>query len=84
MSSYPLKSIKWMQAVCGYLVKSTWLKSIEACNFIRWPLFTTENVKKYYPETDKIPKGHMNQARNNVRSTKSKPAAMETCNTEKL
>ncbi len=27
-------------------------------------------MKKYYPETTEIPKGHMNQTRKNVRSTK--------------
>ena len=73
-----------MHAVCGYPVKSTWLKAIKAGNFIGWPLLTTENVKKYYPETDETPKGHMNQTRKNVRSTKAKPAPMETCNTNKL
>ena len=75
---------KWMHAVCGYSVKSTWLKAIKAGNFIGWPLLTTENVRKYYPETDETPKGHMNQARKNVRSTKPKPTPMETCNTDRL
>ena len=45
------QGIKWMHAVCGYPVKSTWLKAIAAGNFIGWPLLTTQNVKKYYPET---------------------------------
>ena len=49
-----------------------------------WPLLTTENVKKYYPETDATPKGHMNQTRKNVRSTKAPAAPMETCNIAKL
>ena len=74
------QAIKWMHAVCGYPVKSTWLKAIKAGNFMGWPLLTTENVKKYYPETVETPKGHMNQARKNVRSTKPKPTPFETCN----
>jgi hypothetical protein len=65
-----LVRIKWMHAVCGYPVKSTWLKAIAAGNFIGWPLLTVQNVKKYYPETTKTPKGHLNQTRKNVRSTK--------------
>ena len=59
-----------MHAVCGYPVKSTWLKAIAAGNLIGWPLLTVQNVKKYYPETTETPKGHMNQTRKNMRSTK--------------
>jgi len=65
------QAIKWMHAVCGYPVKSTWLKAIKAGNFIGWPLVNEKNVRKYYPETDETPKGHLNQTRKNVRSTKS-------------
>jgi hypothetical protein len=39
-----------------------------------------KNVKKYYPQTTKTPKGHLNQTRKNVQSTKP----METCNTTTL
>ena len=39
------QAIKWMHAVCGYPVKSTWLKAIKAGNFIGWPLLTEQNVK---------------------------------------
>ena len=42
-------------------------------------------MQKYcYPETTAIPKGHINQTRKNVRSTKPKPVALETCDTHKL
>jgi hypothetical protein len=67
------QGIKWMHAVCGYPVKSTWLKAIKAGNFHGWPLLTPSAVKKYYPETSETPKGHMAQSRKNVRSTKPKP-----------
>ena len=69
--------IKWMHAVCGYPVKSTWLKAVKAGNYIGWPLPTKRNVNKYYPETTETPKGHMNQRRKNVRSTKAKPTTWE-------
>ena len=78
------QAIKWMHAVCGYPVKSTWLAAIEAGNYIGWPLLTTRNVSKYYPETTETPKGHMNQSRKNVRSTKTKQKPLETCDTRKL
>ena len=74
--------IKWMHAVCGYPVKSTWVKAVQAGNFVGWPLLNVRNVKKYYPETSETPKGHMAQTRKNVRSTKSK--SFEECNTKKL
>ena len=44
---------------------------------VGWPLLTEKNINKYYPETDKTPKGHMNQQRKNVRSTKT---PFEVCN----
>ena len=52
------QAIKWMHAVCGYPVKSTWLKAIKAGNFVSLPLPNKWNVMKYYPETTEPPKGH--------------------------
>ena len=67
------QAVRWMHAVCGFPVKSTWLKAIKAGNFHGWPLLNEKNVQKYYPETAATPKGHLNQTRKNVRSTKPKP-----------
>ncbi len=79
------QAIKWMHAVCGYPVKSTWLKAIKAGNYVGWPMLTERNVQKYYPETIETAKGHLNQTRKNVRSTKTKPASpLETCDTSQL
>jgi len=78
------QAIKWMHAVCGYPVKLTWLKAIKAGNYIGWPMLTERNVNKYYPETSETPKGHMNQTRKNVRSTKAKRTPLETCDTLQL
>jgi hypothetical protein len=71
------QAIKWMHAVCGYPVKSTWMRPIRAGNYVGWPMLTEQNVSKYYPKLDKTLKGHMNQARKNVRSTKAKQAPLE-------
>ena len=62
-----------MHDVVGYPVKSTWVKAVKAGNFKGWPLVTKKNVKPYYPDTDETPKGHLNQTRKNVRSTKLLP-----------
>ena len=64
------QAIKWMHAVCGYPVKSTWMKAVAAGNYIGWPLLTVKNVNKYYPETNETSMGHLNQTRKNVRSTR--------------
>jgi hypothetical protein len=64
------QAIKCMHAICGYPVKSTWLKAIKAGNYVGWPMLTERNVQKYYPKTTKTAKGHLNQTRKNVRSTK--------------
>ena len=66
-----------MHAVCGYPVKSTWIKSIKAGNFTGWPMINKRNLEKYYPETTETPKGHLNQTRKNVRSTKLKARPFE-------
>ena len=76
--------IKWMHAVCGYPVKLTWLAAVEAGNYVGWPMLTARNVKKYYPETTETPKGHLNQSRENARSTKPKPKPFAIADTTKL
>jgi hypothetical protein len=73
-----------MHIVCGYPVKSTWLKAIKAGNYVGWPMLTECSVQKYYPEATKTAKGHLNQTRKKVCSTKEKPAPLETCNTSQL
>jgi hypothetical protein len=73
-----------MHAVSGYLVKLTWLKAIKAGNYVEWPMLTERNVQKYYPKTTKTAKGHLNQTRKNVRSTKVKATPLETCDTSRL
>ena len=62
--------IKWVYTVCGYLVKSKWIKAIGARNFMGWPMLTNSNAKQYYPETSETPKEMLSQTRKNVRSTK--------------
>ena len=63
--------------MCGYPVKSTWVKVIKAGNFTGWTMLNKRNVSKYYPETTETPKGHLNQTRKNVRSTKPKTRPFE-------
>ena len=52
-----------MYIVCGYPFKSMLMKAIKSGNYVGWPILTKRNVTRYYPETNKAPKGHMNQSR---------------------
>ena len=56
------QGIKWMHAVCGYPVKSTFIKAIRARKYAGWPALSIENVYKHYPKTEETPKGHRNQS----------------------
>ncbi|KAL7487503.1 hypothetical protein ACHAW6_013082 [Cyclotella cf. meneghiniana] len=78
------QAIKWMHAIGRYPVKSTWLKSVQAGNFVGWPLLTAKNIQKYYPDSAETPKGHLNQIRKNVRSTKPKPPPFEDVHSNQL
>jgi hypothetical protein len=46
-----------------------WLKSIQNGHFATWPSVTVENVRKYLGKYDATAKGHLNQIRQNIRST---------------
>ena len=47
-------------------------------------MITKSNVTRYYPETNKTPKGHLNQSRKNVRSAKPKRTPLEVPKTAPL
>ncbi len=78
------QAIKWMHAIFGYPLKLSCLKAIKAGNYVGWLMLMECNVQKYYPKATKTAKGHLNQTRKNVCSTKEKPAPLETCNTLRL
>jgi hypothetical protein len=58
------------------------MKAIIAGNFVGWTILTKHNVNKYYLDTDKTSKGHMNQTQKNVQSTKRAP--MESFNSKEM
>ncbi len=64
------QAIKWVQAICGYPIKLTWLKAIKVGNYVGWPMLKECNFQNYYPETIKIAKGHLNLTRKNIRPPK--------------
>jgi uncharacterized protein YvpB len=56
-------------------VQDTWLKAIQNGHFATWPSVTVKNVRKYLPKSDATAKDHINQIRQNIRSTQ--PAVVE-------
>ena len=49
----------WYHAAAGYRTKSTWLVAIAAGFFATWPLLTAKAVRKHFPESKEVSKGHM-------------------------
>ena len=49
-----------------------------------WPMLTERNIQKSYPKATETAKGHLNQTRKIVQSTKEKPSPLETCDTTGL
>eukprot|EP00804_Cyclotella_cryptica_P022984 CCRYP_014977-RA/>CCRYP_014977-RA protein AED:0.29 eAED:0.29 QI:0/0/0/1/0/0/4/0/551 len=71
------QAIKWMHVVCGY-------PAIQAGNFVGWPLVTAKNVQKYHPDSSETHKGHLNQTRINIHSTKPIPPPFEEVHSNQL
>jgi hypothetical protein len=73
-------TITYLHACCFSPVTGTWLKSIQNGHFATWPSVTVENVRKYLGKSDATAKVHVNQIRQNIRSTQQvvEIAALET------
>jgi hypothetical protein len=63
------QAIRYLHACAGFPTKATWLKAIAKGFYSTWPLLTTKNVNKYFPESEETQKGHMRQKRSGIRST---------------
>jgi hypothetical protein len=66
--------INYLHAACFSPVKSTWIKAIKNGNFSSWPGLNEQNVDKYLSKSTSTAKGHLNQQRQNARTTKIKDA----------
>jgi hypothetical protein len=74
MNAYDLPSMKvmvqFLHAALGFPTTATLLTAIHHKNLVTFPGLTTNNVNKFFPESDKAQKGHMKQTRQGVQSTK--------------
>jgi hypothetical protein len=64
--------INYLHAACFSPVKSTWITAIKNGNFTSWPGLTEHPVEKHLSKSTSTTKGHLNQQRQNSRSTKVK------------
>jgi hypothetical protein len=64
--------INYLHAACFSPVKSTWITSIKNGNFTSWPGLTEHAVEKHLSKSTSTTKGHLNQQRQNARTTKVK------------
>jgi hypothetical protein len=64
--------ISYLHAACFSPVKSTWIKAIKNGNFSSWPGLNEQNVEKYLSKSTSTANGHLNQQRQNARTTKIK------------
>ena len=66
--------VGFYHACLGFPVKQTWLDAVKAGNCNSFDGLTYSNVSRYCPDADETILGHLAQQRQNVRSTKPKPA----------
>jgi hypothetical protein len=64
--------IKYLHAACFSPVKSTWITAIKNGHFTSWPGLTERAVEKHLSKSTSTTKGHLNQKRQNARTTKDK------------
>ena len=64
------QTVRYLHAAAGHPTEDTWLKSIRKVNYNSWSLIDTKNVRKYFPESEKIQFGHMKGRRQGVQSTR--------------
>jgi hypothetical protein len=66
--------INYLHAACFSPVKSTWITAIKNGNFSSWPGLTEHAVEKHLSKSTSTTKVHLNQRRQNSRTTKIKDA----------
>jgi hypothetical protein len=68
--------INYLHAACFSPVKSTWITAIKNGIFSSWPGLNEHSVEKYLSKSISTAKGHLNQQRQNARTTKIKEAQL--------
>ena len=70
--------VRYLHTAAGFPVKSTWLTAIRAGNFSTWPGLTYTNASRYCRNCKETSKGHLTQAKQGIRPTKTSPPTLPT------
>jgi hypothetical protein len=70
--------VAFLHAACFSPATSTFLRAIKAGYFATWPGLTPELVTQHLPKSIASVKGHLDQQRKNVRSTKPTPTKLSS------
>jgi hypothetical protein len=65
--------VQYTHAACGYPTTSTWIQAIDKGHFVTWPGLTASLVRKHLPKSIPTSKGHLDQQRKGIRTTKPQP-----------
>ena len=68
--------VRYLHTATGFPVKSTRLAATKAGNFSTWPGLTYTNASRYCPSSEETTKGHLTQAKQGIRSTKTGPPSL--------
>jgi hypothetical protein len=68
--------INYLHVACFSPVKSTWIKAIKNGNFSSWPGLNEHTVEKHLSKSTSTAKCHLNQQRQNARTTRIKYAQL--------
>ena len=64
-------TIRYIHGTAGFPTNTTCLNIIRKGNYLFWPLIDVKNVHKDFPDSEETQKGHMQNQRQGVRSTKA-------------
>jgi hypothetical protein len=67
------KLVRFLHAAAGSPVPSTWIAAIQKEHYATWPGLTDDLIRKHLPKSVATVKGHLDQQRQNIRSTKPNP-----------
>ncbi|KAL7542018.1 hypothetical protein ACHAWF_007069, partial [Thalassiosira exigua] len=62
--------VDYIHACLGFPTKAAMLSATRAGRLLTIPFATVANINEFYPETNEMPKGHLDQQRQGVRSTR--------------
>jgi hypothetical protein len=65
--------LQFLHAPCFSPSTSTWIIAIKGGHFTSWPGVTAANVRRHLPKSMATALGHLDQQRQNLRSTKTLP-----------